>query len=415
VGGDDLRWTRLDSGMSVVTQAMPDARSVSLGFWVGVGSRDEDPGVAGVSHFLEHLLFKGTATRTALDIAEAVDAVGGDLNAFTTKEYTAFYARLLDDDLDLGLEILSDIMWAPAFRSEEVESERQVILEEILMHEDDPADLVHDVFAEALFPDHSLGREVLGYSGTVASMSGDDIRAYFAGRYRPANIVVVAAGHLDHDQMVEGVEHRFAGASSGAPPERRSPKAPSRPTTVANRPTEQAHLVMGLRALSTHDDDRYALAVLNHVLGGGMSSRLFQEIREKRGLAYSVYSYRSSYAETGAVAVYAGAAPGRAHEVLALVHEELDRLDGEGITEAELEGAKGYLRGSLALSLEDPHGRMGRVGRSAIVHGEVPTFDELVARTDAVTLDDVARVGKRVLSGERVLAVVGPFDEDTFA
>ncbi|HEX2024514.1 MAG TPA: pitrilysin family protein [Acidimicrobiales bacterium] len=409
-----IRTTRLGNGIHVVTEWMPGSHSVTTGYWVDAGSRDEEPAIAGASHFLEHLLFKGTATRSARDIAESIEAVGGDMNAFTTKEYTSFYTRLLDDDLDLGLDILSDIMWAPAFRPEEIEAERQVILEEILMHEDEPSDLVHELFNDALFPGHPLGRPVLGDRSTITAMTRDAINEYFEALYRPESIVVAAAGNVDHDRVVAGVEKRFDGRLGARPPRQRPALPPARSVVVHNRPTEQAHLVVGMRALDRADDDRFTLSVLNQVLGGGMSSRLFQEIREKRGLVYSVYSYRAAYVESGALAIYAGTSPGRAHEVLELIDEELDRLLESGVSERELTVAKGHVKGSLALSLEDSAGRMSRIGRSQLVHGTVMTFDELVARTEAVTADDLRRVTDRVIRGERVLAVVGPFAEDAF-
>jgi predicted Zn-dependent peptidase len=406
---------RLDGGLSLVTERVPDVRSVAVGFWVAAGSRDEHDAIAGASHFLEHLLFKGTPSRTARDIAEAVDAVGGEMNAFTTKEYTAFYVRVLGESLDLALDILSDIMWSPAFRPDDIEAERQVILEEILMHEDEPADLVHDVFCDALYPGHPLGREILGTTETITAMSRDDIRSYFARHFRPANIVVAAAGRVDHDALAEGVSRRFCGTPGGESPERNRRLPAPRRVAVLRRPTEQAHLVVGTRALARDDPDRYALAVVDHVLGGGMSSRLFQEIRENRGLAYSVYSYRNAFQETGSLAAYAGTAPGHAREVVALVQAELDRMAADGITEHELVTAKGHLTGSLALGSEDTYARMNRIGRSMVVHGEAETLDEVVARIEAVTLDDCRRVIDRVLGAERVLAVVGPFDPDTVA
>jgi predicted Zn-dependent peptidase len=407
--------TRLDSGITVVTERMPDVRSVTTGFWVGTGSRDEQGAVAGASHFLEHLLFKGTEERSARDIAEAVDAVGGDMNAFTTKEYTAFYVRTLAGNVDLSLDILSDIMWSPAFRSDEVEAERQVILEEILMHADEPADLVHEVFTEALYPGHPLGREVLGDEATITAMSRDQVAGFHGHHYRPGNMVMAAAGELDHDKVVAGIDRRFSGQPGGVIPERTDPVEAPRRLTVVRRPTEQAHVVVGVRALDRDDDDRYALAILNHILGGGMSSRLFQEIREARGLAYSVYSYRASYQGTGALAVYAGTAPARAREVVGLIHAELDRLFADGITERELTMAKGHLRGSMALSLEDSGARMSRLGRSQLVHGRVPTIDEIDSRLASVTLADVARVAEQVLASPRTLSVVGPFAEDELA
>jgi predicted Zn-dependent peptidase len=407
--------SRLESGITVVTEHMPDVRSVSAGFWVGTGSRDEAAAAAGTSHFLEHLLFKGTEERSAREIAEAIDAVGGDMNAFTTKEYTAFYLRVLSANLDLGLDVLSDIMWAPAFRPPEVEAERQVILEEILMHNDDPADLVHEVFTEALYPGHPLGREVLGDEQTVTGLDRQRIAEFHRHHYRPGNIVLAAAGDLDHDKVAAGVERRFTGRSGGAPPDRTAPDRAPRPVAVVHRPTEQAHLVVGGTALDRDDDDRYALSVLNHVLGGGMSSRLVQEIREERGLAYAVYSYRTAYQGTGAFGVYAGTAPSHAHEVIDLIDAGFDRLLAEGITGHELAVAKSHLDGSLALSLEDSGARMSRLGRSQLVHGRVPPLDELGARLSAVTLADVDRVIERVLGGHRALAVVGPFQESDFA
>jgi predicted Zn-dependent peptidase len=412
---DRIRQARLDSGIRVVTEHMPDAHSVTTGFWVDAGSRDEPPELAGASHFLEHLLFKGTDTRSARDIAEAIEAVGGDMNAFTTKEYTAFYTRVLDDDLELGLDILSDIIWAPAFRVDEVEAERQVILEEILMHEDEPSDHVHDLFTEALYPGHPLGREVLGDESTISAMSRDQIRGYFSEFYRPEAIVVAAAGNLDHEGIVAGLERRYAGRAGGRPERRAPPLAPPRRVVVSTRPTEQAHIVVGVRARARNDDDRFALAALNQVLGGGMSSRLFQEIREKRGLSYSVYSYRAAYLETGALAVYAGTSPSHVHEVLELIHGELDHMASGDVTARELDLAKGHLKGSLALSLEDSASRMTRIGRGVLLHDEVLSFDELVRRTEAVALDDVARVAGQVLTDERTLAVVGPFEHDAFA
>jgi predicted Zn-dependent peptidase len=314
-----IRTTRLDSGLRLVTERMPDVRSVAIGFWVDAGSRDEPPAIAGASHFLEHLLFKGTDTRSAQDIAEAIDAVGGEMNAFTTKEYTAFYVRVLDDSLDLAVDILSDIMWSPAFRPDEIDAERQVILEEILMHEDEPSDLVHDVFTEALYPGHPLGREILGTEATIEAMTRAEIADYFGEHYRPESIVVAAAGNVEHDALASAIDARYAGPTGAAPVARNGGLPAPQRLSVQKRPTEQAHVVVGARALDRDDPDRYALSAMNLVLGGGMSSRLFQEIREKRGLAYSVYSYRSAYQGTGALSVYAGTAPNRVREVLGIV------------------------------------------------------------------------------------------------
>jgi len=410
--------TQLDSGLRVVTEALPHLRSVAVGFWVGTGSRDEPAGQAGVSHFLEHLLFKGTEDRDAATIAEAVESGGGDMNAFTAQEVTTFYVRVPDDRLPLALDILSDIVWRPALRPADVDSERQVILEELHLRDDEPEDLVHDLFTRAVFPEHPIGREVIGSVATIEAMTRAGIADFHARHYRPGNVVVAAAGNLDHDQVVNLVEKGLDAAAGTRPPRAAYPgQPPPRPLAVLERPTEQAHLVLGMRALRNDDPDRYALTVLNQVLGGGMSSRLFQEVREQRGLAYSVYSFRAALEETGVLAVSAGTAPDRVDELLDVLDAELRRVVADGgVSERELTAAQGHLRGSLALSLESSGSRMHRLGRSESTLGEIPTLDELVERLDAVTAADVARVVERVLTGaDPTLAVVGPFTEGRFS
>ncbi|MCU1491702.1 MAG: pepR [Acidimicrobiaceae bacterium] len=406
--------TQLECGIRLVTETMP-VRSACLGFWVGTGSRDETEEQAGISHFLEHLLFKGTPTRSARAIAEAMDAVGGDMNAFTTKEYTAFYVRTLAEDLPLGLDILGEIMTVPALRPEEVDAERQVILEEVLMHLDEPADVVQERFAEAIFPDHPLGREVLGLPEVITSVGVPAIRSFFEEHYRPANIVVAAAGDVDHRVLAERLEERFAGSPIGAPPKREAPGPRVRRLDVTTRDTEQAHLVLGVRGPERSSPERYALSLLNHSLGGGISSRLFQKIREERGLAYSVVSERVGYADAGALAVSVGTAPERATEVLELVVAELDDMASNGTTEAELTLAKAHLRADTLLSLEDSGARMSRIGASLLLHGEVLSVEEITSRVDAVTDEDVASIAARLLSAERVLAAVGPFTPEELA
>jgi predicted Zn-dependent peptidase len=412
-----IRRTRLDSGLRVVTEHLPGLRSAAVGFWVGTGSRDESDSIAGASHFLEHLLFKGTESRHAQEIAEAVESCGGDMNAFTGQEVTAFYVRVPDRHLALALDILSDIVWSPALRVDEVESERQVILEEIRMRDDTPDDLVHEVFAGALFPDHPLGREVAGTQETITAMRRDHIAEYHAAHYQPSNVVVAVAGNVDHDEVVARVEATQPTTPHDRPARRNGADAgEAERLAVLERPLEQTHVVLGARALRRDDPDRFALAVVDQVLGGGMSSRLFQEVREKRGLAYSVFSYRSAFQETGALAVYCGTAPERVDEVLEVLRGELDRLvtDG-GITDRELTSAKGHLTGSLALSLESSSSRMHRIGRSELTMGEIPSLDFVVEQVEAVTATDVARVIDRVLgSGRRTLAVVGPVDPHAF-
>jgi len=408
------RQTRLANGLAVVTERMPDVRSVTFGVEVGTGSRDEPAPIGGASHFLEHLLFKGTDDRTGREISEAVDAVGGDMNACTAREQTSFYVRLLADDAALGLDLLCDTVLHPRLAADDVEIERQVILEEIRQHDDDPGDVVHELWAEALFAAHPLGRDPLGSEVTVASTSTDAIRGFFASHYRPGNMVVAAAGRLDHDEVVAAVEARFAGSEGGAAPARTPPGAAQEASVVEPDDTEQVHLVLGVRGLARDDEDRHALAVLEHALGGGLSSRLWQQVREERGLAYSVYSFRSQYQHTGTLGVYAGTAPDHLEEVLALVGGELDALANGGITERELQVAVGHLVGELALSLEDSGARMANLGQSVLVHGRVRPFEEVVARLRAVTLADVAAVAERVLSRPRTLAMVGPVDPAKF-
>lgn len=421
---DLVQTTVLDGGLTVVTEHMPDVRSVSLGFWVGTGSIDEPEPIAGASHFLEHLLFKGTEERSARQIAEVVDAVGGDINAFTTKEHTAFYVRLLADSAELGLDILSEIIWGPALRPDELESERQVILEEILMHADEPAEEVHDLYAAAMYPSHPLGRDVLGLEETVKAASRDDIARFHRQHYRSGNIVVTAAGRVDHQFVVDGVAARLEKSAErlgaellvgGGAPTRRAPCAGAQRRLVVNRPTEQAHIVVGMPAFERDHPDRQVLNVLDHILGGGMSSRLFQAIREERGLVYNVYSYRSPYQGVGDFAVYAGTAPSRVDLVLELVTAELDKMAASGPTEDELVAARSHIRGATALGLEDSGARMSRLGRSQLAHGRVPSLAELDAQIAAVTRDDLARVAAQVLGGPRTLVVLGPFAQDAFS
>ena len=409
-----IRTEALPSGIRLVTEPMADVRSVAIGIWVGTGSRDEEDALAGASHFLEHLLFKGTPERSAAAIAEELDAVGGDCNAFTTKEYTAFYIRLLAEHLPLGLDILTDIMRSPALRAADVDAERSVILDEILMHADEPSDLAGERWQSALFPQHPLGRDTLGTPDSVGDLGPETIRAFFEHHYRPANMVVSVAGDFVHEQVAEAVERRFGDLRGGEAPARQGPVEPVEPLVVVRRPTEQAHLVLGTRSVSRFDERRWSLAVLNHVLGGGLSSRLFQKIREERGLAYSVWSDRASYQDTGSMAVTAGTAPEHVPEVLRIVTGELELLAEHGITDRELTIAKGNLRAETLLACEDSGARMSRVGSSLLLHGRVLTVDEQLERIDAVERHDVQAVARDLALAPRTLAVVGPFDTEQF-
>jgi len=404
--------TTLGNGVRIVTERMPEARSVTLGFWAGIGSRDEPAELAGASHFLEHLLFKGTAQRSARQIAVAVDAVGGEMNAFTTREHTAYYTRLPVAELDFGLDLLTDVVGAPAFRRAEIDAEREVIVEEILMNEDTPDDVVHTLLLEAAFPGHPLGRETLGSEDTIMAMDRDQIAEFHHHWYRPTNLVVAAAGDLEHDHVVERVAAFLGESPVGSRPDRRAPDDTVVPLVVADRPTEQAHVAMAWRALDHRDPDRYALAVANQILGGGMSSRLFQEVREERGLAYTVFTSPASYADAGVLTLYAGTGPARLAELLAVIGDTLDALVSDGITQAELEVARGYLEGATLLGLEDSGSRMGRLGSGLTTRGEIVAVEEHLARTRAVTTEQVDAVLRRVLGAPATLSVVGPFTED---
>jgi len=403
--------TTLANGLRVITERMPEATSVSAGFYARIGSRDERAEVAGSSHFLEHLLFKGTEARSARSIAMAIDAVGGEMNAFTTREHTAYYTRLPRSQVAFGLELLTDVVTGPAFRDNEVDAEREVILDELMAAEDTPDDVLHMRMMESLFPGHGLGRETLGSEGTIESLTRDQIASFHGEHYRPANLVVAAAGAVEHDEVVELVAGAFDDGDPGTRPVRHAPLTEAEPLVVVHRPIEQAHVAFGWRALAHDDPDRYAFYVANQVLGGGMSSRLFQEIRETRGLAYTVYSAMSAYSDAGVAFLYAGTAPKHLDEVTGLMDEILDGLLREGITDEEHAVALGCLEGSTLLGLEDSGSRMGRLGGGLTSRDEVISVDEHLARIRAVTIEDVTRVLRRVFTAPRTVAAVGPFDE----
>jgi predicted Zn-dependent peptidase len=419
VGGGLVRHTVLPGGLRIVTEAMPTVRSVTVGIWVGVGSRDEAPSLAGASHYLEHLLFKGTKRRDAMTISSAIDAVGGEMNAFTSKEYTCFYARVLDTDLPLAVDMVCDLVTSSVIKAADVESERGVILEEIAMHEDDPTDMVHDQFAQVLFGDGPLGRPVLGSVESIETIGRAAIAGYYHRRYRPQDMVVAVAGNIDHASVVRLVKAAFAtagldaGEAAPAGPRLGAQRAASLGgVRVVHRTTEQANVVLGTPGMSRRDDRRWALGVLNAALGGGMSSRLFQEVREKRGLAYSVYSYHAQYADTGLFGIYAGCVPRKVDDVLAICREEVEKVTSHGITAEELERGKGQLRGSLVLGLEDTGSRMSRIGKAELVYGDLLSVDHIIDRINRVSLEDVSAVAAEVLTATPTLAVVGPFDED---
>ena len=411
----------LPGGLRVVTEHLPAVRSAAFGIWAGVGSCDEDLAHAGATHYLEHLLFKGTSRRTALEISAALDAVGGELNAFTGKEYTCYYARVLDVDLPLAIDVLSDMVTGSLIEPKDVDAERGVILEEIAMNDDDPADTVHEAFAVQLFGDTPLGRPILGTVGSINAITREQISGHYRARYTPPSLVVAAAGSVNHEAVVASVREAFGGAlaAPAAPAQPRLgglgealPGGAGRGVRLVSRGIEQANLVLGCEGLSRNDDRRFALGVLNAALGGGMSSRLFQEVREKRGLAYSVYSFASQHAETGLWGVYVGCLPAKADEVLAICQDEIAKAVTSGLTDAELERGKGQLRGSIVLGLEDPSSRMSRLGKAELVYPRLEPVEEILASIEAVTHDDVRRVAAEVIDLPKALAVVGPFDDD---
>lgn len=404
----DLRITHLDHGLRVVTEHVPGTLSVAAGAWVGVGARDETDARSGASHFLEHLLFKGTATRSAIDISRAIDRCGGDINAFTGKEYTAFVTRVPERHATVAVDLLGDILTSPALRDDDVGTERQVILEEMAMDDDSPDDVAHRACAEELFVGHPLGRETAGTRPSIEAMEADEIRQFFADHYRAGSMVVSVAGPRPHDEMLSLVEAAFAALPEGdGRPARGAPDGTGTGRTIHDD-TEQVHLVWGGRGLARDDDDREALDVVNHVLGGGLSSRLFDVVREQRGLVYGIASFATSYADCGAWTISAGTSPHHVDEVLELVAEQLDLLRRDGITADELEIAHGALTGTFALGLEDTGSRMSRNGALLCMRGHIPSVADQIQRWLDVDLDDTRRVLERVFSVEPIVVSVGP-------
>jgi predicted Zn-dependent peptidase len=417
--GSVVRRTVLPGGIRVLSESVPGVRSVAFGVWIGVGSRDETASLSGASHYLEHLLFKGTRRRDALAISSALDEVGGELNAFTAKEYTCYYARVLDVDLPVAVDVVCDMVLGSVLASKEVANERSVILEEIAMHDDDPGDSVHDTFAELIWPGEPLGRPVLGTVTSIEAMSRTAIAGYYRRRYRSDQLVITAAGNVNHQALVRLIKKAMSGVAidDSRMPSRPRPagRAPAfrQGTVVRHRQTEQANIVCGVPGLARHDGRRFALGVLNAALGGGMSSRLFQEVRELRGLAYSVYSFTSQYADTGFFGVYAGCHPDRAGQVIDLCREQLAIAAAQGLTAAELERGKGQMRGGLVLGLEDTGSRMSRLGKAELVYGESRTVEEVLDAIATVSLDDVRGVASDLLAHPGSLAVVGPYADGT--
>jgi predicted Zn-dependent peptidase len=423
-GGSVVRRSVLPGGVRVLTEAMPGQRSATIGFWVGVGSRDEAPGQHGSTHFLEHLLFKGTKRRTALEIASAFDEVGGESNAATAKESTCYFARVLDSDLPMAIDVIADMITGAVLDPAEMEQERDVILEEIAMDSDDPTDVAHENFVAAVLGPHPLGRPIGGTPAAIRAVARDSVWEHYRRYYRPDELVITAAGGLEHDVVCRLVVDALHAAGwslepTAAPVERRSTERAEITGTaglhVVKRAVEQANIIMGCPTIVATDDRRYVMSVLNAVLGGGMSSRLFQEIREKRGLVYSTYSFASSYADAGYFGMYAGCTPSKVRQVLDLLGVELDKLAEGGISDDELRKAVGQLCGGIVLALEDTGSRMSRLGRAELVSGEYQDIDETLRLIKAVTAQEVQDLAKELAAAPRTITVVGPFEEtETF-
>lgn len=410
------RKTTLPSGLRILTETMPAVRSASIGIWADVGSSLEVKNQRGISHLVEHMLFKGTEGRSARDIAETMDGVGGNLNAFTDKETTCYYAKVIDRHVPLALDVLSDMFLHSTFDSSELAKEQKVVLEEIKMYEDSPDELIHDLFLQTMWSGSNLGEPTIGFNDTVTRITPGDLRAHMKNHYAPNSVVVAAAGNVDHDQFCELVATYFKDFHGNCelPP----PDAPSTTPSqlVRQKDSEQAYVVVGSRGLSVRDDRRFALSVLDTILGGGMSSRLFQEIREKRGLVYTVYSFQAAYRAAGLFGIYAGTSPENVQPCIDVIAEQLAAMRKVSVTQAELTLAKEHIKGSLTLSLESSSSRMIRLGRNEFALGRQMTPEEIEERVDAVDVEDVQAIASELFSEEQLgLCILGPVDEASIA
>jgi len=407
------RKTVLDSGVTVMSEPMDSVRSIALGIWFAVGSRDESPAEAGMSHFMEHMMFKGTSSRSAQDISEEFDRMGAELNAFTSKEYTCYYSRFVDENLSTAFEVLADMVVDASLADDACELERGVVIEEIARMEDTPDDRIHELFSHALWPTHPIGLPILGSRETVGGFDHEQSVTFRSKHYLAGNCVVAASGNVDHEELVRLTERYLADLSHGPRSVRPvADAAGEAQLSVIEKETEQAHICYGVATMNAHHPDRFALALLDGVLGGGMSSRLFQEIREKRGLAYAVYSFSALYQDTGEFAVYAGTRPDNAEEVIRLIHIEMERIAESGVTAEEFERVRQAAKGHLVLGMESTRNRMTRLGKNEVTGGEILSADEIMERFDAVTMADLRRVSASVLSAEKVMAVIGPFTRE---
>ena len=408
------------SGLRIVTEEVPSVRSAAVGIWVNVGSRDEAPATAGASHFLEHLLFKGTTSRTALEISSSIESVGGEMNAFTSKEYTCFYARVIDTDLPMAINVVSDLITSSIVSALDVDAERKVVLEEIAMRDDDPSDLIHDFFSDTYYGNTPIGRPILGTVESIKGMSRNTVFNYYKKKYLPQDLVVAVAGNIKHKRVVAMVEEALSRdnfldilAAPVVRPNTVVKNTKQQSVGVMYKKSEQTHMFYGMEGVARADDRRFAMGVLSAALGGGMSSRLFQEIREKRGLAYSVYAYAQQFAGSGVLGFYAGCNPTKAVEVVEIIRSVLADVAENGMSHEEIERAKGAVRGSLVLSQEDSGSRMSRIGKNEIVYGQVMDFDDILKSIARVSTEDIREIASEFLVKTPTLALVGPFKNES--
>lgn len=405
--------TVLPNGVRVITEEIDYVRSVSIGLWVGAGSRDEREGNEGISHFIEHMLFKGTKNRTARELAESLESVGGQLNAFTTKEFTCFYAKVLDENLDLSIDVLSDMFFNSLFDEKEIEKEKKVVIEEIKMYEDSPDELIHDLFSEYVWNDHPLGKPILGTEESIHGLSREKILDYLGHHYAPDNLVVAVAGKISHEDVLKKLTPIFGEFKRGGKRILEGTPKEQAIQRYNTKDTEQMHLIIGVPGLGQDDEDIYPMHIFNNILGGGLSSRLFQEIREQRGLAYSVYSYHSTYVDTGMFAIYAGTTPSNTQEVVECILAELQEMRSNGITADELAKTKAQIKGGLYLGLESASSRMSRLGKTELCYDRVISPEEMVEKLEKVTLEDVKRVMNRLWVKDKLsLVMLGPAGHD---
>jgi len=399
----------LSNGIRVVSETLPKSRSISIGVWVKVGSRHEPQEIGGISHFIEHLFFKGTEKRTAKEIAIEMDSIGGEMNAFTSQETTTFYAKVVDEHLPVVIDILSDILLGSRFDPVEMEKERKVILEEIKGVEDTPDDYIHELFTNTVWPDNSLGRPILGTKETIKALTHKDIIAYIEDYYSPKEIVISVAGNFEHARLIDLLNASFGRLSRAGVPKKETVPEFTRAVAVKKKQLEQAQICIGCKGINYMHEDRFVISALNTVLGNSMSSRLFQEVREQHGLAYSIYSYVTSYRDSGLLTVYAGAGPSNALEVIRLVTKEFKKIKSEGITASEETRVRNQIKGSLVLSLESSNSHMSRLARQEIYFGKYMSMDDIIKNVEKVTAEQVQRLAQQVFSRDTIsLAILGP-------